>query len=384
MLWLAALASIIVIAVFVYIGLAYYSHHYLQNHVQLIKTLKDYSVVDYSNAGQYLNFVIGLPLAAAVALIGAFVSFQVGHFTNTKDDVAILEFIDRISTSTFQGQRNIATTLTTIQACGDRVIKAVESVVKQEMQDLTADNFEQKIETIWTSLEPTQQEAFDEIQRQLTGLAQMHDRLSSQMHSALFLRDHERATAANWPVGRLQRILSDSSQAERIPILHGHEMICDLLTLTADRTGLDLVRAYLYSPAPPPSIEFIGAVLCSPLVKLEDGPHLSDGGQITGYTVNIGAAYLATLYQSLPDKSEMLSSLNNILDRVPRAAKKYLDAAGPCITTFASSDVVKEINAIQANPCRLIVLQTEDTEIIYDPEVHGDVRDWPIEAVEER
>lgn len=368
-----------------YFWLDHYSATYIHDH---IKEIRDYNLTDYSNAGQYLNFIIGIPLAISAALLGAFVTYQVGHLASTKDDFSSLKFVNKVSAPIFAAQSKIAQTLEVIGNNGIRFVDSVEAAIIKSQPIEQNEDIGKELEAIWEELEKKQSEHFQENRAALTSIEGLYERLESNMSSAMFLRKRadilntaskmlgSRPHRSSLPNDYLVKLLP-SKAAQFLAGMNAKTMVHRLVSFSETAGGSDTVRAYFYLPDKFNIIEFAGMVLFSPYFKLANPITLRNGYVITGYSVNVAGAYLATIYESLPDKRAMLLALEDVMP-MRNIAAKYLKKAGPEISELAPQHINRAIKTILKEPNRLIILQSKDGAVFYDPTEHHDLRNWPL------
>ncbi|HVZ90765.1 MAG TPA: hypothetical protein VG843_03860 [Rhizomicrobium sp.] len=322
---------------------------------------------DYSSAAQYLNFLIGIPLTLVTTLMGLFVSYLFGQYTRTKDEVAILRYVDDVSQPVFAALSGIANAFLDLHHCAGLSKDAVEGLAKASgavADDAGAEKVAQEFAS-------RQGRIIDRFAENLGNLRQSYEQLTSSMHGASFLHAKFRRIEAHTPIaylhGKLPANFVERNLADRLTTIldrlqHWHELT----------TAEDFVRAYVFLPERFWGIEFDGAAIFSPMLSLA-APIERKGVFIKGYLINVGAAYLATLYQSMPDRDAMIESFHALLTNKTTIAKKFLRGAGPILSDLALPYINKSVQELIRHPNRLIIVQTANGPVHYDPIAYGDI-----------
>jgi hypothetical protein len=329
-----------------------------------------------SSAGQYLNFIVGIPLTLLAALIGAWISYQIAQFNKSKDDFSILDFVDKVSSPVVEAQSRIIATIEVVADAATLMKEDVEAAFRKVSQTAPHQSTVEKLSVIEQELAEPIADNLARIGNSLTVIGTQYTNLSLRMHSAMFLKERRKRIESTSPLVHLKRTLPDSTayiySTSTIP-----SMVERLIWLHSQTTSRDLTRAYLFLPDQFTCIELSGMVLFSPYFALTTPITLHDGRIVIGYTVNVGAAFLTTLYASLPDKDDMLCSFRDLME-VPAVAMRYLEKAGPSVHELALPNIDQAMAAILDDPNRLIVLQTRNDAFFYNPAEHGDIRRWEL------
>jgi|GEM_PF-6315659 hypothetical protein len=335
----------------------------------LIKKPHSELLSDYSEAGEYLNFAIGVPLAVVSALAGVAVTIMLGYITHTKDDFDTLKFVEEFSRPAYKAIQNVAGVFNSICVAADKSATIAKSRIEDGGLDAqTKEDFEKIAEMIHGDDKST----LEGISIQFENFSLAYHALLASMQGKLFVQSMKDTAAENenTPIDHLQTLLpvEIGQNLEKDP----KEIIELLASLNSATQPHERIRAYAYLPNSYTALDYLGMVIYSPTF-IPSGP-LASGLRAKDITVNIGLAYLLTLYRYTPNAACILEAFKSVMN-VPSIAARLIEKSGPQISDFMSSSVNNAFNRLLETPERLIILDTEDRGVeFYQPAMHGSLR----------
>lgn len=330
---------------------------------------------ELANAGEFYNFVWGVPVAAAAILITWLLTFIALQISNRQGDADIVTLIVSAVKPYMAQCGALIGGLQGLFRTGNitrlAVIRATEevrrstpagqitgrmlvdqAVAKAREYGVSDHPFEDSCAALVAASEALGQDPFA-----LLLSRRLLDRVPLAHRALDFLNQRVAAIAPE--------VTPHFSERQAISILTG---VDDL----AYRTSLqELVLAYMLLPQGETTIEMVGHALFVIDVAVEK---VANGRRIVGYRFNYGAALLLTIYNIMPRAGIVHDTFDDLFDGQPPIASKALKTLAIDIQHLVDQTWQQGIEDAFSDLNRLIVVDFEDgPPEFYDPGKHGPI-----------
>ena len=368
---------------------------------------------DFGNAGAYYSFVVGVPVAFLGALVGIVASGIFARYTGTRDEAQIFKFIEEAIDPVFVQINTLSNTLQNLIIEGNGLRRLAYQLdgdmsaerVPDESEDEPGEQLDpwERLEALLNAddgkLRSKLKGHLENIRGELEKWNSTFDALFGSMYAALFLRrriddvlSERRGTAVSY----LRESLHHSLHA-KIGIacirsvteeLSWHDTRGGASYPNDPRTILEnvihfhsitashhLLRTISFLSPEATTIEFLGAVIYLPSVYLKR-PAKCPGNPrklIESYCINVGAAWIITLYQYIPEENAIFHSFKRIFANKSEVALNFIKLASPSPRFFLQLKVDDSMRDQLSLLRRLIVVRTNHGNEVYDPKVHGKI-----------
>lgn len=356
------------------------------------------------NAGEYISARFGitatLVTAVATLLVGLIGSGLLFHFTSTKDEVEILNFFARISTSL---GRNIARITQDFEAL---VQKA--RMCREEVDAILEKQFDAALQAgkplpppseIEASLPKDVKERFEALSQSILDdireWNESYSRILNAPYETAIANERIRAVRRRTPIEFLRRSVPEplheaiglAHEEYAIPKLGEEEPpgwrehpedpreLLSLLISTQKQTEFRHmfwanIECYL---ARSTNLEYLGAIIYAPTLYLAK-PIKRRDVEISRFQFAVGTAALLTLFEYLPDRRAVASAFHKIFESRSAVGEAFLRHAGPEPLQFVRQsfhDYVKD--HCENRKSALILAHTSDGPQPYEANKHGPI-----------
>ncbi len=375
---LAFILSVLAIA-FTFI----YFFNFFQTRAQSFILENPDQVAIFGSAGEYFNYIYGLPLAMVGAILGAIITLLASIVTRRQGDIQILEFVEkRIDRAVANYVRMIKIFEEMIQS-SNRLRTTIEDLILTEIKrSEEEDRNPHGAEDIVLPHEGDLAPYLDDITKRFHALYSEISNLSQDTYTAMFFkRQIETLPPSHRPLTFLK-----SHNPKDSHILEGdfsenmYEVVSNLSALAEITELREFIHAYVQLPPGETSIEYAGFILYPKYLVLKN-PITRKGKTIEGYAFNLGAAYILTLYQYFPTRACVKSVFADIFSNRSKVMMNFLDIAAPDKYEFGAPSFFSGIDEQFESLNRLIVVLMEDgNHEFYDPKQHGSIPKSGFEA----
>lgn len=308
-----------------------------------------------SEAGEFFNFTLGLPVAASGAIFGALTTLAAGLFALRQGDVDILSFVESNTSPAIRHYRDLVSAIGRLNACGNEareigailykmiekeggpnssplvqnVLEATDhfSSVEEALEFLSGiENLEYK--NVLASL--FLHAAF--IKENLTEVAALFEEIEKNFYASYFSRRQAEAHLERRPLRYLKDV-TPPEQFEEADFLDDLPSLAERLRTRAwQRDLFALARASAYAPPGISTIHYLGLVLEPAFLPLQSPlpfDHPDQSGVIHGYVINFGAAQLLAIANTIPEKKTIENVVLEIFPSRSRIARKFLQKLLP-------------------------------------------------------
>jgi hypothetical protein len=353
----------------------------------------------FGYTGGYLQFLLGVTVTILIAAISGLASLVFHNYNQTKDDIGILEFIERITTPISDEMRSIVHGFREMVSQGNDLRKRIEDIVEHSLgeypDDIVSDHRPaspaeaQPSDWLKTMLDKVEQdpkatEALKNLNATIEEFRDSYENIMSYPYSRMVLKHRldELGTMGRSPLFYLSKIVPPAHRS-RLGLdgaVDDPRFVLDLLGRFVNLTvGVDFVRAVVELQNPY-TIEFTGYMIYAPWIDF-GAPYPKDRtGQrdISGYVVNWGAAALLSLYDFLPRTNNFQKAFEDLFGKRSRLWIKYVRQIHPDPDRFAPVEFGKSIRAEMMDvelPRLVLVRFTDGTLEWYDPKEHGALKE---------
>lgn len=354
------------------------------------------------SAGEFFNFVYGVPIAAIGALFGILTTIVAYQVANKQGDIQLLEFAVDKSQIALRLYRRLTGALGDTLFAAGKVEELGRGLVGRISRDIDQ-NSSATVEML-LALDAINFDA-DELAEFVNGIRNP-DLRGVAIESILVLVNFKIAISSVTEIlteitddifashFAKQQILSfrpadrplDYLRAVLPPALirsnagnfssNVRDLSMNMMVLASRTVATEIPLAYERIPNRFRIVELIGHVLLSVELKRRDF-HIHRGLRIGGYRVNLGAAYLLTVFQLVPELETIADSFEAIFETRSPAAMKFLRSAFPDRGELGLSDIMESLKYSLDNLNRLITVEIYDSDgsryEFYDPAVHGPI-----------
>jgi hypothetical protein len=370
------------------------------------------TVQDFGSAGEYFGLVIGVPLGLLATLIAAMASIFFAHYTLSKDEVAILSFVEELMRPMSAGIKEMVNAFVVLLRAGNNSMHLTR-VIRDEVDTSSgAKTSDLMTKEQLESFQPQIQDNITAIRSALDAWTREYEVMISTMFGSLFAHEaiaaalsSEQGTANSYLRSVIPESLQDSldllgstgadetshggrqsKQSVRDPAAYSNDVrhvlsyLSHYHVVSFDDALEWFVRAAILLPSDYTTIEFMGAAIYAPTFLLEKPLRGPRGLIIRGYMVNIGAAQLMTLYQYIPNRQCIQSALIKIFENRSKAAEQFMELAAPTARDFVSFRTDDSIRWQFRRPERMIVVFVEQPDKNWVGETYDKSRHGPIPA----
>lgn len=354
----------------------------------------------YSAAGEFFNLAYGLPLALGSTLISGLLAFLAARIAQRQGDVEILKFVDDKIQPSVQTYRRLvnaigelfrignaarelgATLLSIIVAEGGPSRSRLHALLRESPKHFTSEEEAQRFisetpKAYHSSLARTYLLLTD-MQTQVDALAASFEAVKDDMHASIFARaKFESEDAEQQPLAWLRKqIPAGANLPAAIFASDMPSLLRNLANYAGMTAALELPAATLDVPDDNYTVDYLGYVLHPYTLRPKQ---LIQYGQlmIAGYRFNIGAAYILSIAQYIPNKETFLNTFEKMFMGRSKIAMNLID-----LVIVDERDSISPSMLHTLKPClddlnRLIMIDiwTGDraVSVFYDPVLHGPI-----------
>lgn len=355
----------------------------------------------FSAAGEFFSLVYGLPLALASAAISGVIAYLASKIAERQGDVEILKFIDAKTQPSILIFRQLVAAIGKVFGAGneareigmlllDRINDegGPERSPLYELLKQSADHFhtlEDAQKFVAAVEDPDHRgdlaiayRALVDIQQQIDDLSARFQDVKDDMYASIFarqrfesLRDDER------PLAWLRRQIPPGAPLDQRAFAPDMpSLLRNLQNCAAVTSALELPGATLSVPDDNYTVDYLGYVLqpytLRPTYLVQAGKLL-----IGAYRFNIGAAYILSVVQYVPNKETFASVFEQLFMGRSKIAMNLLDLAIVDERDSISPSMLHTLKPCLDDLNRLIMVDIFDgrgfRSAFYNPDLHGPI-----------
>lgn len=365
-------------------------------------SLVEPNLAELGQAGEFLNFLYGVPVAAIGAVVGTLTTVVAYQVANKQGDIHLLEFAVDKSQVALKLYRQLTGALGRTLFAGLDVRKVGEILVTRLVQEsaansrptlnmlLALDRVEFRQDALQTFVDDIRDpdlgsvtidtiNALIEFKAGVRAMAETLDEIVGDIFASHFARRQaESLPAESRPLDYLRGQLPSGFVEAHAERMSGniHDLSLTLKILAQQTVPSEMALAWDNVPNHFRMLELVGIVLHGPRLKLKDFNSYR-GRHIGGYQVNLGAAYILTVSQLVPGVDTIADSFQSMFRSRSEAALKFLRTAFPDRGDFGLPIIMEAIDPCLADLHRLITVevyvQGGSYHEFYDPALHGPI-----------
>lgn len=338
----------------------------------------------YSHAGDYFNARWGLPIALFGAIVGSIVTFFAGLLAARQGDVQILEFVESKLAPAKENYAALIEQIGRLGAVSNRAFHLSEALI----EDIAEIDPEDRL-VIGEQLSRLEQsdlakhvdhlieaKALCEVHRTVTlEIARIFRVLSLDTYAAAIHAAHlARQQPFERPLPYVAKVMPPAARMQEDDVSENMFALADNLVTYAENTyWWHFIGAYTYTPDVLGTQDFLGHAM-RPIILTLNRPISRNGFKITGYTFNLGAAYLLTIIAFLPEADMVRNVFKRIFRDRSGIAMRFLDIAGLDRAMLGSPYIFRNAIKHLEKPERLVLVRLVDrTTEFYDKNRHGQI-----------
>jgi hypothetical protein len=355
----------------------------------------------YSAAGSFFSLAYGLPLALASAAISGVIAYLAAKIAERQGDVEILKFVDAKTQPSTLVYRRLTATVAQVFAAGNEA-REVGLLLLDRIDREGGPGTSALYDLLEQSAEPFQRpegaEAFiqgiqdpdhkaclrlaysalTDIHNGIYDLSARFEELKDDMYASIFARSRFDGVPDKMrPLAWLRdRVPPNAPIGDQVFKQDMPSLVRNLAGCAAVTRALELPGAALSVPDGNYTVDYLGYVpqpyTLRPKYLVQAGDLL-----IGAYRFNIGAAYILSITQYVPNKDTFASIFEHLFMGRSKVAMNFLDLAIVDERDSISPSMLHTLKPCLEDLNRLIMVDIFDGEgfrpVFYNPDLHGPI-----------